>query len=205
MSILEHNGGCCIAMVGKNCIAIGSDKRLGESFQTVSMDFTRVFKMNDKVFLGLAGLGTDVQTFHKDLRFTLNMYKMSEERDMGVKEFDSLVSSKLYERRFGPYFVEPVIAGLREDGTGFVDVMDTIGAPVESEDGFVVAGTCHDNLLGMCESLYRKDMDEDELFETISQCLLSAQDRDALSGWGAVIHLITPNRITTKHLKSRMD
>eukprot|EP01029_Cantina_marsupialis_P009641 TRINITY_DN2239_c0_g1_i2.p1 TRINITY_DN2239_c0_g1~~TRINITY_DN2239_c0_g1_i2.p1 ORF type:complete len:173 (-),score=33.62 TRINITY_DN2239_c0_g1_i2:105-623(-) len=142
---------------------------------------------------------------HKDLRFTLNMYKMSEERDMGVKEFDSLVSSKLYERRFGPYFVEPVIAGLREDGTGFVDVMDTIGAPVESEDGFVVAGTCHDNLLGMCESLYRKDMDEDELFETISQCLLSAQDRDALSGWGAVIHLITPNRITTKHLKSRMD
>ena len=30
----------------------------------------------------------------------------------------------------------------------------------------------------------------DELFEVISQCFLSALDRDCLSGWGAVVHVM---------------
>jgi len=30
----------------------------------------------------------------------------------------------------------------------------------------------------------------DELFETISQALMNAVDRDAVSGWGAVVHIM---------------
>ena len=48
-------------------------------------------------------------------------------------------------------------------------------------------------------------MEPDELFETISQVLLASVDRDALSGWGAVVHVITPQGITSKQLKGRMD
>lgn len=29
MSILEYNGGCVVAMAGKECVAIASDRRLG--------------------------------------------------------------------------------------------------------------------------------------------------------------------------------
>lgn len=82
--------------------------------------------------------------------------------------------------------------------------MDLIGAPVFTDD-FVVSGTCTQNLYGMCESLYRPEMEPDELFETISQCLLAAVDRDALSGWGAVVHVITPEGVTTRVLKTRKD
>lgn len=39
-----------------------SDTRLGMQAQTVAMDFQKVFRVSDKIFLGLAGLGTDVQT-----------------------------------------------------------------------------------------------------------------------------------------------
>lgn len=38
-----------------------------------------------------------------------------------------------------------------------------------------------------------------------SQALLSAVDRDALSGWGAVVQIITLEGVTTKRLKARMD
>ena len=44
-----------------------------------------------------------------------------------------------------------------------------------------------------------------DLFETISQCLLAAVDRDCLSGWGAIVHVITPEGVTTKRLVGRMD
>jgi 20S proteasome subunit beta 3 len=78
------------------------------------------------------------------------------------------------------------------------------GAEVFTSD-FVVAGTCSENLYGMCESLYRPDMEPEELFEVISQALLSAVDRDALSGWGAVVHVITPAGTMTRRLQARMD
>lgn len=57
----------------------------------------------------------------------------------------------------------------------------------------------------MCESLYRKDLNPEELFEVVSQALLSAVDRDALSGWGAQVKIITLDGILTRDLKARMD
>lgn len=47
--------------------------------------------------------------------------------------------------------------------------------------------------------------DEDELFETLGQSLLAAVDRDAISGWGAVVHILNKKGLTTKYLKSRKD
>jgi 20S proteasome subunit beta 3 len=40
------------------------------------------------------------------------MYTIKEEREITAVTFAHLVSSTLYERRFGPYFIEPVVAGL---------------------------------------------------------------------------------------------
>ena len=57
----------------------------------------------------------------------------------------------------------------------------------------------------MCESLFKPDMGPDELFETLAQSLLSSVDRDALSGWGGVVHIITKDEVITKELKGRMD
>ena len=39
-----------------------SDTRLGIQGQTVATDFQKVFKMHDRLFIGLAGLASDVQT-----------------------------------------------------------------------------------------------------------------------------------------------
>ena len=204
MSILEYNGAAIIAMSGKNCVAIASDNPLGIHYQTVSMNFQKIFKMNDSLMVGLARLATDVQTLDQLLRFRMNLYELREEREMTPKVFTNLMSTMLYEKRFGPYFAEPVIAGLDEHGKQFLSTMDLIGAQAASKD-FVVAGTCDGNLYGMCETLYKPDMDEEELFETIAQALLASVDRDALSGWGGVVHVITEKGIVSRELKGRQD
>jgi len=38
--------------------------------------------------------------------------------------------------------------------------------------------------------MHKHAQEPEDLFETISQALLNAVDRDALSGWGAVVHLM---------------
>ena len=134
----------------------------------------------------------------------MKLYSLREEREMKPSVFATMVSNMLYEKRFGPYFVEPVVAGLDRDNVPFVCAMDLIGAPVYTTD-FVVGGTCSEQLYGMCEATYRANMEPEELFETISQALLASVDRDCLAGWGATVHIITPKGVTTRKLKSRQD
>ncbi|XP_049766961.1 proteasome subunit beta type-3-like [Schistocerca cancellata] len=196
MSVLAYNGGAIIAMKGKDCVAIASDKRFGIQAQTVSTDFKKIFEMGPHLYMALPGLASDTQTVHQKLKFRLNLYELKENRNIHPKTFAAMVSNLLYEKRFGPFFVEPVIAGLDpKTFEPFVCNMDLIGCQNIPED-FVVGGTCTEQLYGMCEALWRPDLGPDELFEAISQALLNAVDRDAISGWGAVVYIIEKNKVT---------
>ncbi|KAF2352873.1 Proteasome subunit alpha/beta [Trinorchestia longiramus] len=205
MSILGYNGGCVVAMKGKNCVAIASDLRFGVQLQTIATDFERVFEVGPHLFIGLPGLVTDTQTVIQKLKFRMKMYEMREGRRVRPKTLNAMVQNLLYERRFGPYFVEPVIAGLDETtNEPYICNFDLIGSACEPAD-FCVSGTCEENLLGMCETLWRENLDPEDLFEVISQSLVNAFDRDASSGWGAVVHIIEPHQVTTRRLKCRQD
>ncbi|KAH0501126.1 Proteasome subunit beta type-3 [Microtus ochrogaster] len=153
---MSYNGGAVMAMKGKNCVAIAADRRFGIQAQMVTTDFQKIFPMGDRLYIGLAGLATDVQTV------------------------------------FGPYYTEPVIAGLDpKTFKPFICSLDLIGCPMVTDD-FVVSGTCSEQMYGMCESLWEPNMDPEHLFETISQAMLNAVDRDAVSGMGVIVHIIVP-------------
>ena len=49
MSILNMNGGAVVAMAGKDCVAIASDMRFGQQFQTIGMNCPKVHEISDKV------------------------------------------------------------------------------------------------------------------------------------------------------------
>jgi len=203
--LMEYNGSAIVAMAGENCVAIASDTRYGvRQLSTMGCQRQKVFQLTDQTFVGLAGLATDVQTMSQLLDFRIKLYSLREERQMQPSVVGNLIGSMLYEKRFGPYFTEPVVAGLDKDKKPYLCTFDFIGAPCVTSD-FVVGGTTTDQLFGVCESFWRPGMNPDELFETIAQCLLTAVDRDCLAGWGGVVHVITPEKIITKRLKGRMD
>jgi len=202
---MEYNGSAILAMTGKNCVAIATDKRFAiRQFQTVGCNFNKSVQLTDKCFVGLSGLASDIQTVGQLLKFKLKLYQLREGRVMEPETIQNLISTTMYEKRFGPYFTEPVVAGLSKDGKPCICSYDYIGATSLSHD-FTCSGTASDQIMGVAESFWKPDMEPDELFETISQCILSAVDRDCLAGWGAVVHVITQEGVTTKHLKGRMD
>ena len=51
----------------------------------------------------------------------------------------------------------------------------------------------------------RASQEPEDLFETVSQALLNAVDRDALSGWGAHVYIIEKDKVTKRLLKGRQD
>lgn len=144
-------------MVGKDCVAIACDLRLGLQALTVSNNFPKIFQYGD-VFLGLTGLATDVSTVSDLFRYKVNMYRLREERNIAPTTFANLVSSSLYEKRFGPYFVSPVVAGLEpKTGKPFICGFDSIGC-IDFAKDFIVSGTASDQLFGMCEGLWEPDL-----------------------------------------------
>lgn len=198
------NGGIVVAMAGKDCVAIASDLRLGSQSLGVSNKFEKIFHYGH-VFLGITGLATDVTTLSETFRYKTNLYKLKEDRPIEPETFTQLVSSTLYEKRFGPYFVGPVVAGINsKTDKPFIAGFDLIGCIDEAKD-FIVSGTASDQLFGMCESLYEPNLEAEDLFETISQALLNAADRDALSGWGTVVYIIKKDKVVKRYLKTRQD
>lgn len=144
-------------MVGKDCVAIACDLRLGVQSLTVSNNFPKIFSYGD-VYLGLTGLATDVSTVSDLFRYKVNMYRLREERNISPSTMANLVSSSLYEKRFGPYFISPVIAGLdQKTGKPFICGFDSIGC-IDFAKDFIVSGTASDQLFGTCEGLWEPDL-----------------------------------------------
>jgi len=205
MSIMSYNGGAVVAMTGKECVAIAADRRFGIQLQTIGLDTDKIFSFGPKLFVGFSGLYTDTQTVFQRLRFRTNVYELRENRPVHPKVMGSMISNFLYEHRFGPYFVEPVIAGLDpKTNEPYICTFDFIGCGDEPKD-FVVSGTCDDQLYGMCESLWEPNLEPEALFETVSQALVNAFDRDAISGWGAKVYIIEKDKVTIRKLRTRMD
>ena len=86
-------------MAGKNCVAIATDTRLSTELMTIDGNFQRVFKINDKVLMGVSGLGTDVQTFNALMKFKNNLYRLKEGKEIKAGTFTKLVATTLYEKR----------------------------------------------------------------------------------------------------------
>lgn len=97
------------------------------------------------------------ETLFTKFKFRHNMYKLREERDMEPETFAHLVSNILYEKRFGAYMCQPVIAGINKEGTPYLCGMDSIGA-METSNDFMVGGSAPESLTGVCESFWRPNM-----------------------------------------------
>ena len=145
-------------MTGRNCVAIACDLRLGLQALTVSNNFPKIFSYSPSVYLGLTGLATDVSTVSDLFRYKVNLYRLREERDISPQTLANLVSTSLYEKRFGPFFVSPVVAGINStDGKPFICGFDSIGC-IDFAKDFIVGGTASDQLFGTCEALWEPDL-----------------------------------------------
>ncbi|KAH8034529.1 hypothetical protein HPB51_025448 [Rhipicephalus microplus] len=173
MSIMSYNGGVVVAMKGKECVAIAADRRLGTRGHTISLVFKRIFEMGLKLYCGPPVLATDTKTVEQRLNCRVNLYEFRKGHSVTPETLGSVISNLLYERRFGPYFVQPIAAGLDPVTKPYICVMNLIGC-IDEPTNFVISDTCEEQCYGMCETLWEPDMGPDELFEASAQALMNA-------------------------------
>ena len=195
-----YNGGVIAAMAGKNCVSITCDTRLGANFTTVSTNFVKVFKLQDNILLAVTGLASDVQTFAYVIRNKLELYRLRENKDMKVTTFVSLVSKTLFEHRFSPYYINPIVVGLEKDGTPVISSFDSIGSG-STDENIASAGSAEKEVLGMLEAYYEEDMDKEKLEDILGKCVVYGVDRNIRAGWGAITYTLSDSGLDIKCLK----
>eukprot|EP00834_Sanchytrium_tribonematis_P004011 NODE_177_length_14091_cov_0.996141.p8 type:complete len:191 gc:universal NODE_177_length_14091_cov_0.996141:8094-8666(+) len=186
---MQMNGAACLAVKGNQCVSLATDLRFGQQLLTLGTNFSKIHKVNSKVLVAFPGLATDTQQLMQLLKYHTNIYSLEHHREITAKECANLISHLLYEKRFGPYFVEPIVCGFDADNQPFICSMDVIGC-INYANDFVVGGTAEHSLFGMAENLVSDNLNPDELFECTSQCMLNGVDRDAFSGWGVEVIIL---------------
>lgn len=171
---------------------------------------------------------------NRGLGFMTTVYEQSRPK-LSPKVMASLTSHVLYGRKQSPYYVEPLVIGLQPElrkwATGstiekdvgddqnaqpsdsslphiiyrpFLCSMDCIGATSQSSN-FVCAGAASKSLFGTAEAMWEPNMDSGRLIEVCGRAFLGALERDCLSGYGAIVYLITKDGIVEYDLAGRND
>ncbi|EOB15441.1 Proteasome component PUP3 [Nosema bombycis CQ1] len=202
--ISQHYGGSILAMKGKDCVCIINDKRLGNGPIGVSKNFTKIYEITPRLFVGFTGLISDAQILFRKIRRSHNLFRLNSNRDMEPNELSKMISYILYSKRTSPYYVSVIVAGLGKNNNPYIVGMDCLGCMDESDE-FITSGTAANNLSGLCEALFTPDLDEESLFVTSTQAFLNAVDRDTFSGWGAVSYVIGTKESKRREIKGRCD
>jgi len=59
--------------------------------------------------------------------------------------------------------------------------------------------------MAICEAYYKPNMEREELSFKLHQILTSACDRDMLSGWGAIVYIVSKDGVTTEFIKTKQS
>lgn len=214
----EMNGGTLIAVAGEDFAIIASDTRLSEGYSILSRNSPHLTQLKANVVVGSVGFHGDSLTFMKSLESKLKMYEYEHNKPPSCQAVAQLISNMLYYRRFFPYYVNTIVAGLTNDGHGAVYSYDPVGS--YEREVYRAGGSSAaliqpllDSQLGMknrngvfeLNRSYTVQNSKEHTIGLIKDAFISASERDIYNGDGVVLNIITKEGVQVEHFPLRRD
>lgn len=201
-----------VAIAGDNFAVIGADTRLSAGYNIFTRDHSKLFTLTPKAVLASCGNWCDSDTLTSILTARVKQYSDTHEnREISLNAIAQLLSTMMYGRRFFPYYVSNVLAGIYE-GKGYVYSYDPIG---HCERHTYRAGGSSsallqpilDNQVGLKNMQEKPDipLTVDRAINLITDTFISAAERDIYTGDGIKIAIITENGVEERKVPLRKD
>lgn len=207
-----NNGGSVIALAGDDFSIIAADTRLSTGFSIYTREQQKLFPLSSDTVLGCSGCWCDTLTLTRILSARMQMYKHEHSKDMSTPAAAQMLSTMLYYKRFFPYYVGNILAGLDEDGKGCVYSYDPIGNCEKST--FRAGGSAGallqpllDNQVGYenQEGVELVPLTQKRALGIVKDVFISAAERDIYTGDGICIKIITKDGMTDASFDLRKD
>lgn len=184
-------GTTTLGMVCKDCVILASETQSTLGYMISSKNAQKVFKLDDKIALTVAGGVGDTQSLIRMLKAEINIYKLTRCAEFTVQATVTLLSNILQSNRYYPYMAMLVVGGVDRNGSHVYSV-DPVGG-VE-EDNFVVTGSGSPIALGVMEDKYKESLTEEEGVALAVRAIRSAKGRDVFSASGNEIRVAVINK-----------
>lgn len=198
MSQITVPGAVGVGIKCKDGVVLGNDRRATWGYTVTNKSTKKVFKITERIGLAAYGLIGDFQMLTKIMRAQANLYELDAKDQISTKSMGKMISNYLYSRKMYPLYANLVIAGVDEEGPQLY-TLDAIGSLMP--DDFGTTGTGMLLSIGILEAEYKPEMTVKEGEELATKAIRNAIKRDAMSGNGIDLLIITKDGAEEKHIE----
>ncbi len=190
-------GAATVGITFENGVVIGAEKRVLWGYTVVSKTGKKVFPITENIIVGSAGVSGDYQMLSSFLTAESNLFELENRRSITVQAAAQLLSNILFSRKYMPYLTQTLIGGVDQDGSHLYS-LDLAGSLIK--ETYAAVGTATSLVLGVLEANFRENLSKEEAIDLAVKAIQAATRRDAMSGDGIDLLIVTPGGIETKHL-----
>ncbi len=188
-------GATAVGLRVKSGVVVAAEKRVSYGGYVMSRRGKKVFRIGNRMVMAAAGLFADMQTISRIVSAEIRFRELLSSMPMKVRAAAKLLSAILYRYKSFPFYSEILFAGVDEEGPHLF-VLDPVGSVIE--DRYAAIGTGATIAIGIVESDYREDMELDKAAELVVKAIKAAASRDAVSGDGIDIAIVSDRGVEEK-------
>jgi len=199
MLMLEtlETGTTTIALICKDGVIMAADRKATAGFMIVDKKAQKIYQIARKMALTTSGTVSDIQLLTKLIKAELSLKKFRTEIEPSTQEASNLLAGMVFHniRRFSviPGITHFILAGHDRNGFQVYDIF--ADGSVSKVDDYFSSGSGSVFALGVLDTLFKPDMSKKEAVELAKRAVNAALQRDAASGEGLDIILITSEGI----------
>lgn len=197
MSEQLKTGTTTVAIVCRDGIVLGADRRATSGDFIINKDTTKIHNISDDMALTMAGTVSDVQLLIKFIKAQIRLKRVRSTRELTVQETANLLAGMVYDniRKFSaiPGVSHFLLAGRDVAGLHVYDIFPD-GSVTEVKD-YVSSGSGSIFAYGVLETLYTKVCSVEDAIKLVIKSLNAAMQRDTASGSGFDVVKITKDGI----------
>ena len=166
-------------------VVVGADHRATMGHFIANKSVKKLFRIADNLALTTAGLVGHAQSLSRMLASEIKLYELKRNSPMSVSAAATLTANILLGR---PYWVQLLIVGVDETGPSVYSI-DGAGGSIPDE--YCATGSGSPYMYGVLEDGYSANMSKSDAIKLAARALSASGQRDAASGNGMDIAIIT--------------
>ena len=190
-------GATAVGVTFDKGVILAAEKRITLGTFIVSKGAKKIFRITEHAGAACAGMVADMQILIRQVEVLAKLKAFETRRPMPVNSIAKLVSVILFERRYFPLLTQVIIGGV--DGKPAIYTLDPMGSLLP--DVFAAAGTGAEMAVAVIETSFRPGMNEKEAKELAVKAIRSSVSRDAASGDGVDMLILTENGCNEESIK----
>jgi proteasome beta subunit len=182
-------GTTTVGLVFEDGVVLATEQRATMGYLIASKKAKKVYQIADRIGMTTAGGVGDAQQMARLMTVECSLYNIRRGRPMTVAAASTLLSNILNNNRYYPFYVQLLVGGVDDSGPSVYSV-DALGGATREEE-IVATGSGSPMAYGVLEDRFRKGMTRDEAVTLAIRAVRAAIKRDAGSGEGVNVVVIT--------------